>query len=133
MDECIVTSDVRFIKDDELKVRLVDSLRPSQKLLLVFDCCHSQTILDLKSTIDYDPRNNTLVLKSSNQAVAFSSDDVVESVTVQKTSPLMYVAPVVAVAGVRSQSTIMTALAAVLAAGLLVYLVAVLLRPEDFS
>ena len=49
-DECIVPSDYKrsgLITDDTLKKVLV-SFNPSTRLFLVFDCCHSGTICDLK-------------------------------------------------------------------------------------
>jgi hypothetical protein len=73
LDECIVTTDVKYIKDDVLKQRLVDTLRPSQKLLCVFDCCHSQTMLDLVTTVDFEPKNNSLVLRAVNQVLEFAA------------------------------------------------------------
>lgn len=73
LDECIVPSDVKYIRDDLLKQTLIDSLRPDQKLLCVFDCCHSQTMLDLSTIVDYDPRNNSLVLSATAQVLSFAA------------------------------------------------------------
>lgn len=50
LDECIMPLDYRTsgcIIDDELK-DIVLQLRSHQKLLAVFDCCHSGTVLDLR-------------------------------------------------------------------------------------
>jgi hypothetical protein len=47
-DECICPIDGGIIKDDHLHRYLVNSISFGVKLLCVFDCCHSASILDLK-------------------------------------------------------------------------------------
>ncbi|TFK18837.1 hypothetical protein FA15DRAFT_697885 [Coprinopsis marcescibilis] len=47
-DELIVTWDNQTIKDDELRMYLVDSLPAGCKLTAIFDSCHSASLLDLE-------------------------------------------------------------------------------------
>lgn len=47
-DECICPIDGNIIKDDDLRKYLVNPLFNNVKLVCIFDCCHSGTILDLK-------------------------------------------------------------------------------------
>ncbi|KIY48556.1 hypothetical protein FISHEDRAFT_73524 [Fistulina hepatica ATCC 64428] len=51
-DEYIYTQDGKFIKDDDLKERLVDQLSSQCCLWAIFDCCSSGTVLDLARTIN---------------------------------------------------------------------------------
>jgi len=46
-DETIFPLD-GHIRDDDLRARLIDKVQPGVKLMCLFDCCHSGTILDLK-------------------------------------------------------------------------------------
>lgn len=51
LDEVIVPADyakVGFISDDWLQSRFVSKLPASLKVLCIFDCCHSGTVLDLR-------------------------------------------------------------------------------------
>ncbi|EPQ54465.1 hypothetical protein GLOTRDRAFT_139052 [Gloeophyllum trabeum ATCC 11539] len=48
MDECIITSDERFIRDNDLRRALVEALPVGSTLVAIFDCCHSGTLLDLE-------------------------------------------------------------------------------------
>lgn len=49
-DECIVSSDMDYILDDEIKSYLAQ-LPKGCELVAVMDCCHSGTIMDLKYTL----------------------------------------------------------------------------------
>jgi hypothetical protein len=51
LDETLVPLDVHrvgHVRDDDLRVALIDKVGKGVKLLCLFDCCHSGTILDLK-------------------------------------------------------------------------------------
>ncbi|KAJ7581245.1 peptidase C14, caspase domain-containing protein [Mycena floridula] len=53
MDEYIIPSDghsfpSKFIKDNTLRKKLVDVLPVGSQLVAIFDCCNSETMLDLK-------------------------------------------------------------------------------------
>lgn len=45
-DELIMTGDLKFYTDDELKYLFVN-IRPSVSTTLIFDCCHSGSMMDL--------------------------------------------------------------------------------------
>ena len=47
-DEVIVTIDGKLIKDDELRFIINQNQKKNTKLFVIFDCCHSGTIMDLK-------------------------------------------------------------------------------------
>ncbi|KAJ2922977.1 hypothetical protein H1R20_g14131, partial [Candolleomyces eurysporus] len=47
-DEFIVTYDDKYIRDDDLREKLVDPLPVGSRLIAVFDTCHSASLLDLK-------------------------------------------------------------------------------------
>jgi hypothetical protein len=54
-----------FIRKDELYNIINSNMKPGVKVLLIIDCCHSGSILDLKYTWD---NNNTLVVKNNNES-----------------------------------------------------------------
>lgn len=64
------------ISDDLLKKRLVDPLPAGCKLLCIFDCCHSGTILDLRYNYVVYPRGNKrkYVTKKDPKASGSSCD-----------------------------------------------------------
>lgn len=47
-DECICTSDDKFINDDIINNKLIRKINKNATLICFMDCCHSGTILDLK-------------------------------------------------------------------------------------
>ena len=47
-DECIVTSDMKLITDDEFKQVFTSRINKNAKMFCLMDCCHSGTIMDLK-------------------------------------------------------------------------------------
>lgn len=47
-DEMFVTLDMKYIRDDEMKQFIQGSLKKDVKLFMLFDCCHSGSMLDLK-------------------------------------------------------------------------------------
>ena len=47
-DECIVTSDMKFITDDEFRKLFTSKINKNAKMFCLMDCCHSGTIMDLK-------------------------------------------------------------------------------------
>ena len=103
LDECIVTSDNRIIRDDVLRARLIDALAPNQRLLAVFDCCHASTILDLDIIVEYDPKNDSLVKKPSGETLAFSQT-VVTPQPLAPMSPAILAVPALGIAAARAQS-----------------------------
>lgn len=68
-DECILPSDFEnkgLIRDDELRFAL-SKFNPNTKVICIFDCCHSGTIMDLKYTYV-----NNSVSRTENKAAALS-------------------------------------------------------------
>ena len=51
-----------FITDDVIKSRLIDKLHSKVKLVILMDCCHSGTIVDLKYNYEAGNVNNYRVL-----------------------------------------------------------------------
>lgn len=47
-DEMFITLDMKYIRDDEMKQFIQGSLKKDVKLFMLFDCCHSGSMLDLK-------------------------------------------------------------------------------------
>jgi hypothetical protein len=101
LDECIVTSDNRIIRDDVLRARLIDALAPNQRLLAVFDCCHASTILDLDIIVEYDPKNDSLVKKPGGETLAFSQTVVTPQPLAPMSSAILAV-PALGIAAVRA-------------------------------
>lgn len=64
-DECVVCSDMRFITDDEFRLRLVNRVRADSKLFCLMDCCHSGTMLDLR--YKYLPGSNRMYAENRVQ------------------------------------------------------------------
>lgn len=52
-DEAIVTSDMQYITDDEIKSLLRQHSKANTTIVGLFDCCHSGTMFDIKYTYDY--------------------------------------------------------------------------------
>lgn len=48
LDECIVTSELNYISDDELYTILQKNQKPNTTIIMLSDSCHSGTMLDLK-------------------------------------------------------------------------------------
>lgn len=63
-DECIVSSDLEYITDDEIKSILVSCLKPTITLVGMFDSCHSGSMFDLK--YEYDISNCTYIENKNN-------------------------------------------------------------------
>lgn len=61
-DECIIPIDAISINtcilDDELNRMIRNTLKPGAKLVAIFDCCFSGTILDLRYTYGYPDNTN---------------------------------------------------------------------------
>jgi hypothetical protein len=66
-DECILSTDRQTILDDVLRDMLVDALPQNARLLCIFDCCHSKTMLDTTPIVEFDPVGHSLVLRERNQ------------------------------------------------------------------
>lgn len=83
-DETICPTDFSksgMIKDDDLKVHLIDALPANVKLYCVMDCCHSGTGMDLRyecrtynedGVNEYKLHQNKMVTKSKAEVVLFS-------------------------------------------------------------
>jgi hypothetical protein len=52
-DEALVSSDLQYIMDDELKNIFKQFSKPNVTIIGLFDCCHSGTMFDIKFTYDY--------------------------------------------------------------------------------
>lgn len=50
-----------FISDDVIKARLVDKLHNRVNLVMIMDCCHSGTIVDLQYSYTFDAKDRILV------------------------------------------------------------------------
>lgn len=59
-DELLITIDKQSISDDELKTIIDENLPEDVTLFVIFDCCHSGTLLDLK--YNYLSGNEDLVI-----------------------------------------------------------------------
>lgn len=57
-DECLVSLDCNLIVDDEIN-KIIQQLRPEQRLFCIIDACHSGSVLDL--AYNYDCNTNSLV------------------------------------------------------------------------
>lgn len=55
-DECIVTSDMQLITDDEFRGLFTSRINKNAKMFCLMDCCHSGTIMDLKFKYTSDTR-----------------------------------------------------------------------------
>ena len=62
-DECIVTSDMRIITDDEFRKLFTSKINKNTKMFCLMDCCHSGTIMDLK----YKYRSNKTKWTTENK------------------------------------------------------------------
>jgi len=54
LDDVLVTLDNNYIIDDDLNAIIQANLKPNVKLFVLFDCCHSGTMLDLKYNYPID-------------------------------------------------------------------------------
>jgi len=59
-DELLITIDKQSISDDELKTIIDENLPEDVTLVVIFDCCHSGTLMDLK--YNYLSGNEDLVI-----------------------------------------------------------------------
>jgi hypothetical protein len=67
LDELIVSVDLNYIIDDEFNSLLVTYMKDNVKLFLLFDSCHSASMLDLKyQYIDTSNLNKTTVNSNAN-------------------------------------------------------------------
>jgi hypothetical protein len=56
-DECLFTLDGKVIIDDELNLIIKKNLRANSSLVVLCDCCHSGTMIDLKYNYHEDTNN----------------------------------------------------------------------------
>lgn len=54
LDDVLITLDSNYIIDDELNLLIQNHLKPDVTLFVLFDCCHSGTMLDLKYNYPMD-------------------------------------------------------------------------------
>lgn len=62
-DELLITIDKQSISDDELKTIIDENLPEDVTLFVIFDCCHSGTLMDLK--YNYLAGNEDLVINEN--------------------------------------------------------------------
>jgi hypothetical protein len=67
-DEAMVPLDFNLIIDDTLKSIIDKNLKANVTLFLLFDCCHSGTILDLKYQYLDSEQNNTSTINNNEVA-----------------------------------------------------------------
>jgi hypothetical protein len=65
-DDVLLTIDFDYIIDDELNAVIQANLKPGVKLFVLFDCCHSGTMLDLKYNYALDSSMNIIVDTTSS-------------------------------------------------------------------
>jgi len=65
-DDVLLTINFEYIIDDELNEIIQKNLKPGVKLFVLFDCCHSGTMLDLKYNYSLDTRMNIIVDTTSS-------------------------------------------------------------------
>lgn len=65
-DDVLLTIDFDYIVDDELNAVIQANLKPGVKLFVLFDCCHSGTMLDLKYNYALDSSMNIIVDTTSS-------------------------------------------------------------------
>ncbi len=66
-DEAIITGDLKYIIDDDLKTIIQKCLKKDVKLIALFDCCFSGSVLDLKYQYLDNTRNNYNTINPRNQ------------------------------------------------------------------
>jgi hypothetical protein len=54
LDDVLLTIDLDYIIDDDLNTIIQEHLKPNVTLFVLFDCCHSGTMLDLKYNYPLD-------------------------------------------------------------------------------
>ena len=65
-DDVLVTINFEYIVDDELNAIIQKNLKPGVKLFVLFDCCHSGTMLDLKYNYALDTSMNIIIDTTSS-------------------------------------------------------------------
>ena len=71
-DECIVTSDMRLITDDEFRQKFTSRINKNAKMFCLMDCCHSGTIMDLKHKYTSNAKSWTTESKYNVSAKIFA-------------------------------------------------------------
>jgi len=67
LDELIISGDLKYIIDDDFNNLLVSHMKDNVKLFLLFDSCHSGSMLDLKyQYLDTSDLNKTTVNSNAN-------------------------------------------------------------------
>lgn len=65
-DDVLLTINFEYIVDDELNAIIQANLKPGVKLFVLFDCCHSGTMLDLKYNYALDSSMNIIIDTTSS-------------------------------------------------------------------
>eukprot|EP01050_Picozoa_sp_SAG11_P005147 SAG11_NODE_352_length_10364_cov_17.751388_4_plen_665_part_00 len=78
LDECIVSSDMQYMTDDELHRRFLSKLPASTTVLCVLDCCHSGTGFDLQWRYDSETgvstQENRNMIRANVQMISGCQD-----------------------------------------------------------
>jgi len=66
LDDVIFTLDKKIIVDDDLNAIIQANLKPNVSLFVLFDCCHSGTMLDLKYNYPLDPTLPSIMIDNGS-------------------------------------------------------------------
>ena len=67
LDDVLVTIDSNYIIDDDLNEIIQKNLKPNVKLFVLFDCCHSGTMLDLRYNFPVDDTKPGIIIDNSSE------------------------------------------------------------------
>jgi len=67
LDDVLITIDSNCIIDDDLNEIIQKNLKPSVKLFVLFDCCHSGTMLDLRYNFTVDDTKPGIIIDNSSE------------------------------------------------------------------
>jgi hypothetical protein len=66
-DDVLITIDSNCIIDDDLNEIIQKNLKPNVKLFVLFDCCHSGTMLDLRYNFPVDDTKPGIIIDNSSE------------------------------------------------------------------
>ncbi len=69
LDELIVSKDLNYISDDEFKSLLVNYMKDNVKLFVLFDSCHSGSMMDLKYQYLDSTNMNMVIMNTDSQPI----------------------------------------------------------------
>jgi len=67
LDDVLITIDSNCIIDDDLNEIIQKNLKPNVKLFVLFDCCHSGTMLDLRYNFPVDDTKPGIIIDNSSE------------------------------------------------------------------